>query len=132
MDNISRVVKSQRRYTEEFKRRIVSEFEKGSYSVLQLSRLYGICNPSIYKWIYKYSTFNVQGVRIVEMKDSSSAKLKELEQKLRDMERIVGQKQIQIDFLEKMIDIAKTDLDIDIKKNYGTPPSNGSGNTARD
>jgi len=50
------------------------------------------------------------------MKDSSSARLKELEQKLKDMERIVGQKQIQIDFLEKMIDIAKTELHIDIKK----------------
>lgn len=131
MKSSIRLVKSSRRYTEEFKRRIVSEFESGQYSVLQLSRLYGIANSGIYGWIYKYSTFNEKGIRIVEMKDSSSAKVKELEAKLREMERMVGQKQIQIEYLEKMIDIAKTDLDIDIKKNYGTPPSGGSGNTVK-
>ena len=130
--NISiRKLKSKRRYTEEFKRRVVNEFESGRYSVLQLSRLYGIPGSGIYLWIYKYSNFNEKGVRIVEMKDSSAAKLKALEQKLSEMERLIGQKQIKIDYLEKMIDIARTELDIDIKKNYGTPPSGGSGKTAQ-
>jgi hypothetical protein len=43
----------------------------------------------------------------------------------------VGQKQIQVDYLEKMIDLAKTDLNIDIKKNYNTPQSVGSGKTSK-
>ena len=46
------------RYSEDFKKELVSLFEKGTYSVLQLERLYGVTNASIYRWIYKYSTFN--------------------------------------------------------------------------
>ena len=51
----------------------------------------------------------------------------ELEQKVKELELAVGQKQIKIDYLEKMIDIAKEELDIDIKKNFSTPQSIGSG-----
>jgi hypothetical protein len=65
------------------------------------------------------------------MKDSTNKRVKDLEQKVKDLERIVGTKQIQIDYLEKMMDLAKERLDIDIKKNFGTPPSNGSENTGK-
>jgi transposase-like protein len=126
-----RLVKTRRRFTEDFQRKVVKEFEEGSLSVLQLSRLYSISYQSIYNWIYKFSTFNEQGSRIVEMKESSAAKLKEMEQRIKDLERAVGQKQIKIDYLEKMIDIAKTDLQIDIKKNYDTSQSGGSGKTSK-
>jgi transposase len=126
-----RVVETHRRFSEDFKRQLVKEFEKGAMSVLQLSRLYGVSHQVIYSWIYKFSTFNQKGSRIVEMKDSSAAKLKEMEQRIKDLERAVGQKQIKIDYLEKMIDIAKTDLDIDIKKNYDTSQSGGSGKTGK-
>jgi len=83
----------------------------------------------IYRWIYRYSIFNEKGSRIVEMKDSSTEKLKKLEQRIKELERAVGQKQITIDYLEKMIEVAKEELDIDIKKNFDTPRSTGSGKT---
>jgi hypothetical protein len=67
----------------------------------------------------------------VEAKDSSANKLKEMEERIKELERSIGQKQIKIDFLEKMIDIAKSDLDIDIKKNYDTSQSAGSGKTRK-
>jgi hypothetical protein len=65
------------------------------------------------------------------MKDRSSKKLKDLEQRIKELERMVGQKQITIDYLEKMIDIAKDDLDINSKKNYSTPLSSGLNNTKK-
>jgi transposase len=43
----------------------------------------------------------------------------------------VGQKQIMIDYLEKMIDLAKETYSIDIKKNSNTPPSGGSKPTGK-
>jgi transposase len=127
MKTTKHLIKKHRLFSEEFKRGLVKEFESGSLSVQQLSKLYQVSTTSIYKWIYNFSTFNQKGSRIVEMKDSSTAKLKEMEQRIKDLERAVGQKQIKIDYLEKMIDIAKTDLDIDIKKNYNTSQSGGSG-----
>jgi transposase len=123
--NIKQIRKS-RHFTEDFKKNLVHLFERGKFSVLQLSRLYSISDKSIYNWIYKYSNFNERGVRVIEMKESSINKLKELEKKVKELEQIVGQKQIKIDYLEKIIDIAKDDLNIDIKKNYNTLQSNGS------
>jgi transposase len=120
-----RKIRKFRVYSEDFKREIVQLFENGSFSVSQLEKLYGIGNPTIYNWIYKFSTFNEKGQRIVEMKDSNTQKLKELEQKIKNLEQTVGQKQIMIEYLEKMIDLAKEELKIDIKKNSNTLQSNG-------
>lgn len=117
-----RKIKKYRHYSEDFKKELVTLFESGKFSVLQLETLYGISNQSIYNWIYKFSIFNKKGIRVVEMKQSSSLKLKELSQKVKELERIVGQKQIKIDYLEKMIDIAKAEFNIDIKKS--TTPHN--------
>lgn len=126
-----RSIRKQRKYSIEFKKRIVSDFESGKFSVQQLEKLHGIGNPIIYRWIYKFSTFNEKGFRVVEMKDSSNKKMKELEAQIKELERAVGRKQIKIDYLEKMMDIVKEELDIDIKKNFGTPQSTGLRKTGK-
>jgi transposase len=126
-----REIRKLRQYSEEFKKGIVASFERGEFSVLQLSKLYGIGDPTIYNWIYKFSDFNEKGCRIVEMKDSQQQKLKELSNKVKELEQIVGQKQVAIDYLEKMIELAKVDLNIDLKKNYNSKPSIGSNATKK-
>ncbi len=118
-------IRKQRRYSEEFKRQLVSDYESGQFSVLELEKLHGISNPTIYQWIYKFSTFNQLGYRVVEMSDSSEKKVQQLQEKIKQLEQVVGQKQIMIDYLEKMMDIAKDELNIDIKKNYDTPHLGG-------
>lgn len=126
-----RQIRKHRNFSEDFKKGIVSSFEKGEFSVLQLEKLYGVKNGIIYTWIYKYSKFNEKGCRIVEMESSSQHKLKELSKKVKELEQMVGQKQIAIEYLEKMIELAKTDLNIDIKKNYSLPPLAGSNPTKK-
>lgn len=119
-------VRKRRIYSDEFKRQIVGYFESGNYSVPQLERLYNIRTPTIYRWIYSFSTFNKKGQRVVEMKDSHTQRLKELEHKVRELELLVGQKQVKIEYLEKMIDVASSEYGMDIKKNSGTPHSTSS------
>lgn len=126
-----RQLRKNRTYSEEFKKEIVALFEKGKFSVIQLEKLYDVNNVTIYNWIYKFSTFNEKGIRVVEMKESSIKKLSELEKKVKELEQIVGQKQIKIDYLEKMIDIAKDELNVDIKKNFNTSQSTGSAQTKK-
>ncbi|MCM4174322.1 transposase [Arenibacter sp. TNZ] len=126
-----RSIRKQRKYSEEFKKRLVSDFEKGKFSVPQLEKLHGVPHATIYRWIYKFSIFNESGFRVIEMKDSSNKKMTELEARVKELERTVGRKQIMIDYLEKMMEIAKDELDIDIKKNFGTPQSTGSGKTSK-
>jgi transposase len=119
-------IRKHRKYSEDFKKGLVASYEKGEFSILQLEKLYGISNVSIYNWVYKFSAFNEKGCRIVEMKDSNQTKLKELTNKVKQLEQMVGQKQMAIEYLEKMIELAKTELNIDLKKNYNLSQSNGS------
>ena len=63
-----------------------------------------------------------KGERLVVETDSDSKKLIELQKRVAELERMVGQKQIQIDFLSKMIDIAEETYNVDIKKNLSQEP----------
>lgn len=125
------LLKKHRRYSDEFKRQIVADYESGEFSVRQLERLHGVSDQSIYNWIYKFSTFNEKGFRVVEMKDSSEKKMQEMASRIKELEAALGRKQIQVEYFEKMIELAKTELDIDIKKNYSTPQSTGLGKTKK-
>lgn len=116
-------VRVQRKYSEEFKKKIVKDYESGKESAIGLSRLFDIDVTLVYSWVYKYSTYNKKNVQVVEMKESSSQKLKAMEKRLKELEAIVGQKQIKIDYLEKMIDLADQEFGIKIKKNSDTPQS---------
>src|SRR5690554_3337086 len=111
-------VRRLRRFSEDFKLKIVSYYEKGEHSVPELEKIYDISNANIYRWIYKYSHYNKKGIQVVEMKDSQANKIKELENKVKELERAVGQKLINIDYLSKIIDLAKYVFDIDIYKNF--------------
>lgn len=73
----------------------------------------------------KYSEYEKQGVILVEMKDSSLMRVKELQNRIKDLEQIVGQKQIKIDFLEKMIELSKSEFGIDVKKKSTMPHLSG-------
>jgi transposase-like protein len=76
MDKKIRLLRSPRKFTEDFKRKLVKEFEQGTMSVCQMSKLYGIASTQIYDWIYKFSIFNEKGSRIVEMKTVKQQNLK--------------------------------------------------------
>ena len=113
-------------FSEDFRLKIVSDYESGRFSVAELSKLYDINPQSIYNWIYKYSKYNKKSLKVVELKDSQMDKLKEKDKRIAELERALGQKQMNIDYLEKMIDLAKEEYDIDIKKNSNTQQSGGS------
>lgn len=124
-------LRSIRNYSEEFKRTQVKEYESGNLTVAEIGALYGIAVTIIYRWVQKYSTYNQRKISIVEMTESSTQKIKELQNRIKELERAVGLKQLNIDFLEKLIELAKTELDIDIKKNFSNQSSSGSGNTGK-
>jgi transposase-like protein len=117
-----------RYFSEEFKRAKVKEIEKGITKISEICREYHVRDNSVYKWIYKYSMTRKKGTRMVVELESDTLKLKQLRDQLRDYERLIGQKQIKIDFLEKLIEIAGEELGHDLKKKYGSIPFSGFGN----
>lgn len=111
-----RTLNIKRKFSEEFKLNVVKEYESGCYTSLELSRLFAISQTNIYNWIYKYSTYNKKNTRIVEMVESTSKKVTDLQKRVKELEQIVGQKQIKLDYLEKMMELAKEHYGIDLKK----------------
>jgi len=131
MKKVKKRIRKKRSFTEGFRKKIVEEFESGKFSVKELGYLYKIHPQLIYRWIYKYSTVNKRGYRIVEAEKSTTMKIKELKKKLAEYERIIGQKQLEIDFLNKIIDKASERYNEDLKKNLSIRPSNGLSKTKK-
>ena len=123
-------INSRRVFNEEFKKARIKEYESGKFTVKDIGRLFRIQTAVIYRWIYKYSTYNKKSVKVVEMDESSTKKLKDFELRIKELEQIIGQKQLKIDYLEKMIELAKEELNIDIKKNSDTLQSGGFSKTS--
>lgn len=120
-------IRTNRVFSEEFKKSKVKEIVEKQITVNQLSRLYEVSRTSVYKWIYKYSpNYQKKTTLVVEM-ESESYKTKRLQQQVAELERIIGQKQLEIDFLEKQLEIGSEELGFDLKKNFSTKLSSGTG-----
>ena len=124
-------LRQRRIFSEEFKRARVKEFESGHLKALEIAREYGVHFQTVYSWIYKYSRINKKGTRVVVEMKSEMSKNKQLTEKIKELEQIVGQKQMKIDYLEKLIELSEEELKIDIKKKDEASPLNGSGVTGQ-
>ena len=122
----SRTLNRKRKFSEEFKNHLVREFESKKFSILELSKLHNIHVSLLYKWVHKYCSTPSPNSVIVEMKDSSTKKLKAYQERIKELERIVGQKQIKIDYLDQIIASANKHYETDLKKTLSTKWSNGS------
>jgi transposase len=120
----------QRYFSEDFKRKKVREIEHNLVSISQISREYSVSVTAVYKWLYKYSTMRKKGLKVVVEAKSDTVKIQHLKGMLKEAEATVGQKQIMIDFLQKMIELAEEEYGIDIKKKFSTR-SVGSGSIGK-
>lgn len=119
--------RTSRYFSESFKKGKVREIERNLVSVLEVSREYEVSKTAVYKWLYQYSALRRRQVRQIIEPMSDTRKIKELKARIKELERMVGQKQIQLEFKEKMIELAEQMYQVDIKKKLGTKLSSGSG-----
>ena len=118
-------------FSEGLKKRIVTDIRKKLITVSAAARLYEVGRGTIYKWLDKYSPTHHKGVREVVEMESETYKFDELQKRLAETERAFGQKQLELDYLNRVVAIASEELGVDIKKNFAAQASNGSGSTAR-
>lgn len=109
--------KYNRNFSEEFKRTKVKDIEKGLTDIRSLCKEQELSRSTVYKWIYLYGE-STKGIKTVVQMESEQVKTQLLQQKVAELERVVGQKQLHIDVLEKTLEIASAELEYDIKKKY--------------
>ena len=105
-----------RKFSEDFKRKIVSELDRNLLTVAEVGRENQVTRAAIYKWIYKYSSMRKKGLKQVVEASSDTRKLLLMKEEIRELQRIIGEKQIMIEFKDKMIELAEKAYNLDIKK----------------
>ena len=117
----------QRSFSDSFKLQKVKEIERGITKVSEICKHYEVSATNVYRWINKFGNMKNKKERLIVETDSDTKQLLELKKKVAELERIIGQKQIMIDFKDKMIEIAEETYGVDIKKKFSTQPSKASG-----
>ena len=123
-------IRARRYFSDTFKKEKVQELIDKRTTIQKLSDLYGLSRTSIYTWLYRYSPHYAQKSRQVVEMESESQKTQFYQNRVAELERIVGQKQLEIDFRDKLIDLASAALGVDLKKNFSTQVLNGSASIA--
>ncbi len=129
MEKLTNEERKRRRFSESFKRKKVQEIESGQAKISEICRVYQISRPNVERWRRKYGSMQQKKERLIVETESDTLKVIELQKQVAELERIIGQKQIEIDFKDKMIELAEEVYHVDIKKKFCTRPSNGSGTT---
>lgn len=118
------IKRTQKDYPQSFKLSVVREVEQGSIGITAVSRKYGIqSETTVSRWLQKYGNFDRENKIGVTMARSPQQKIFELEQKVRLLERQNKFLEEQIveatdkaGILDKIIEIAEEDYNIQIRK----------------
>jgi transposase-like protein len=122
-------LREQRKFSEGIKKQTVRDIETGKCSVLEASRELTVSIQSVYRWVHLYSRYLTKNKIMVVEEKSEGYRSKELERRLHEMEAALGRKQMEIDFLNKIIDLANEEYRTDLKKNIAKEPLGGSRRT---
>lgn len=114
-----------------FKKRQVDLYDRNLTTVKEISEEFDVSQTSVYKWLRKYSKRYQHQVQTVVQMESEANKNKALKARIAELERALGQKQLKIDYLEKLIEISQDEFGIDIEKKGELPPLSGSESTGK-
>lgn len=109
-----------RQFSTEFKKEKIKQIDDGKITVLQLSRIYEVSTTAIYNWIRKYSKYAGENEAVVVQKESEGAKTAQLLKKIAELEQLIGQKQVEVEYLKKVVEFGSELAGTDIKKKFGS------------
>ena len=120
-------IRDRRIFSEELKKKAIKELVGKRTTIKSVMTEYQVSANTVYRWLYQYSPYHEQKCTLVVQMKSEELKTSELRQRMAELERIVGQKQLEIDFLNKLLEIGSGELGFDLKKSFSPPPLNGTG-----
>lgn len=121
-----------RRFSDSFKLQKVNEIERGITRVTDICKEYEVSTTNVYRWINKFGNMKKKQERVIVESQSDTKKILELKRKVAELEQIIGQKQILLEFKDKMIEIAEETYKVDIKKKFIEKLSGTSGSSEKD
>ena len=107
------------KYSAGFKQKVVSEYEKGQYSLNELQKRYGIGGHStIVRWIVKMGRNELLGRKVMIMEANEVSEIEQLRERVKQLERVVSSQEIEVLALESLFEVAVETYGDEFKKNY--------------
>jgi transposase len=115
-----------KQYSLAFKQMVVSQIEKGKFSMAEAKKTYDIGGcETIPNWLRKFGKDHLLNrVVRIEMKGEKD-RIKELERQKRELESALAQEHLKNICLESLIECVEEHYQIDVKKNFGEKQSKG-------
>jgi transposase-like protein len=117
----------------DIKQQAITEYLTQGIGYRQLAQKYGVSRTTICKWVQIHQgihnlppTSKQEKCYLNTMKNVNQnelEKLNELQEKIALLQKEVAWEKLRADALDTMINIAEKQLDISIRKKYGTQPS---------
>ncbi len=111
-----------RTFSTEFKRSKVKQIASGLVGVSEVARELGTSRTTVYNWVHLFGN-QEKATHVVVQLDSEEQRTKLLRNELHELERVVGRKQMEIDYLNTLIDVSSQELGFDLKKTLSPTPS---------
>lgn len=111
-------VKMRRTFSVEFKKEKVVLIESGKLKISEVCKTYEVTPTAVRKWLVKFGKNYHKTERIVVEKVSEQAKTLELMKMVANLERIVGQQQLQLIYKDALIESINEEIGEDIEKKY--------------
>lgn len=108
-----------RRFNEGLKQRIVEEIESGQLSIVEAGRTYGTTKSAVKQWLDEYGKFKPKH-SIVEVV------MKSEQEKIAELEKALAEAHLKMRAYDKIIELAGKKYKVDLKKSFGTVPSESS------
>jgi transposase len=114
-------------FSEELKKKLVEDIEFKRISIREVVNLYKVSDTAVRKWLNKYSLNKKRSTRVVLESASTESKIMVLLDRIAQLEQSLGKKQLELEFLHKVVDLCSEELGYDIKKKSSTMLLNTSG-----
>lgn len=121
--------KSQKKYSDTLKREVGRRYLRGEFSYAIAAEEYGLKDKTVAKEFVKWykmqkeksgsSEEDAENQKDAPTQESSIEDLSEALARIKALEKALTYSELKVEGLETMLDIAKRDLGIDVRKKYG-------------
>ncbi len=103
-----------------FMRHVADCYNRGDESLRQLSQRFGLPNQTISRWALRFSCELAEEINnTTPMTEQEQKEMEALKRQLATLKQKLEYEQMRSFALETMADLAKSELGIDIRKNFG-------------
>lgn len=99
-----------RRYSENFKLKVLAELTKGNHSKRQIALTYGVRSSTINVWIKKYDRKDLMNIRVTVQTDDELTRIKALQKELKQLKDLLIKKDLEKLVNDSYLEVAAENL----------------------